>query len=138
RPPPRRPRDPVLLWVTHRRASSRVRLAERGAARVRPVQRRTFPLPSRKLRARGDGIDRAQFPCRSLEPGPVLRLVAIGRYSPAKGLPVLLRSLRLARARGLAASLRVVGPALTTEEQAHRRELSALVEELGLEGIVTL
>ena len=62
-------------------------------------------------------------------------LLALGRYSRAKGLEVVLRAIAAA---GGDVVLDVYGPALSDDEHAHRRELERLVAELGLDGRVTL
>src|SRR5712691_8714399 len=119
----------VLLWYTHWHASKTLRAAERLSSAVLSVDRRSFPLPSRKLRAIGHGIDVGEFPCasRAAENGRVEAL-ALGRYSPAKGLDSVIRAV----ARGHDVRLRVHGPALSGLERAHRRELERLVDELGV------
>jgi glycosyltransferase involved in cell wall biosynthesis len=129
-------RIPLVLWFTHWRASRLLRAAERVATAVVSVDERSFPLPSSKLRAIGHGIDLSEFGCT--EPSLArngLRLLALGRYSPAKGLDVVLRALAVA---GDAARLDVRGPALSEEEHAHRKELEQLAAELGLDPRVTL
>jgi glycosyltransferase involved in cell wall biosynthesis len=127
---------PLLLWFTHWRASRLLRAAERVSTAVVSVDRRSFPLESRKVRPIGHGIDLSEFPCGSppAEDG-ALRLLALGRYSRAKGLEVILRALALS---GDAARLAVHGPALSDDERAHRRELERLVSDLGVDGRVTL
>jgi glycosyltransferase involved in cell wall biosynthesis len=125
----------VLLWFTHWRASRLLALAERVSSAVITVDRRSFPLDSGKVVAIGHGIDLAAFSCveRSGEADP-LRLLALGRTSPAKGLPVVVEA--LAQVPG--ATLEVRGPSLTEEERAHRDALAALVERLGLADRVAL
>jgi len=125
-------RVPLLLWFTHWRASPLLRLAERVSTAVVSVDVRSFPLPSRKIVATGHGIDLAALPCAPHEPG--LRLLALGRYSPAKGLETIVRA--VAEVPG--AELDVHGPALTAEEEAHRQALQRLVEELGTAARVRL
>jgi glycosyltransferase involved in cell wall biosynthesis len=129
-------RIPLLLWFTHWRASRLLRAAERVSTAVLSVDERSFPLPSRKLRAIGHGIDLGEFPCsepRGADDG--FRLLALGRYSPAKGLETVLRALLSA---GDDVRLDVFGPSLSPEEHAHRAELHRLVAELSLEERVTL
>jgi glycosyltransferase involved in cell wall biosynthesis len=125
---------PVLLWFSHWRTSRLLRTAERAASAVVTVDPRSFPLHSDKLQAIGHGIDLSEFPCtsRGEHTGP-LRVLALGRYSPAKGLEVVLRALVEVDAR-----LTVHGPVLTDEELAHRRELEGLVDRLGLHERVRL
>jgi glycosyltransferase involved in cell wall biosynthesis len=127
---------PLVLWFTHWRASRLLRAAERVSTAVTSVDERSFPLASRKLHAIGHGIDVSEFPCtdRRAANGE-LRLLALGRYSPAKGLDVVLRAVA---AVGEGVRLDVHGPALSGEERAHRAELEGLVAELPIEGRVLL
>jgi glycosyltransferase involved in cell wall biosynthesis len=128
-------RIPLVLWFTHWRTSSLLQAAERASTAVTSVDLRSFPFPSTKLRAIGHGIDLAQFPCSPPRDGAGTRLLALGRYSTAKGLDVVVASVPLA---GSAVELHVHGPALSDEERAHRAELAQLVAELELDGRVTI
>ena len=123
----------VVLWFTHWRRSRLLALAERLSTAVVSVDERSFPLPSSKLRAIGHGIDVGQFPCTERPPPPV-RLLALGRYSPAKGLDHVLRAVALVPE----AELLVHGPTVTEEERGHRAELERLRDELELGGRVRL
>ena len=123
----------VLLWYTHWSVSRTLRLAERVSNTVLSVDRRTFPIDSPKVRAIGHGIDLAEFVCADGRPAhDDLRTLVLGRYSPAKGLEIVLRGARLALDDGLDLRLEAYGPALNPAERAHRAELERLVEELDL------
>jgi glycosyltransferase involved in cell wall biosynthesis len=126
---------PLVLWFTHWRRSRLLEAAERAATAIVSVDERSFPLPSRKLRAIGHGIDLDEFPCSPPRAGTGTRLLALGRYSTAKGLDVVVAAVPLA---GDDVELRVHGPALSEEERAHRGELEQVVAELGLEERVTI
>jgi glycosyltransferase involved in cell wall biosynthesis len=129
-------RIPLVLWFTHWRASRLLAAAERLSSAVVSVDERSFPLRSRKVRAIGHGIDLSEFECAPPRDGDdELRLLALGRYSPAKGLDVVLRSVA---AVGEGVRLDVYGPALSAEERAHRVELEHLTAELPLEGRILL
>ena len=128
-------RIPLVLWFTHWRASRLLRAAERVSTAVTSVDYRSFPVPSRKLRAIGHGIDLDELPCSPPRQGQGLRLLALGRYSTAKGLDVAVAAVPLA---GDDVELHVHGPTLSDEERAHRAELEQVVSELGLEGRVTI
>jgi len=130
--PARARRVPLLLWYTHWRATATLRLAERLATAVVSVDRRSFPLPSRKVVATGHGIDLSLLPCAQHRPGR--RLLALGRYSRAKGLETVIRAVTQVPD----ASLDVYGPALTEEERRHRAALERLVDELGVRSRVRL
>jgi glycosyltransferase involved in cell wall biosynthesis len=128
-------RIPLLLWFTHWRRSRLLQAAERASTSVVSVDERSFPLPSRKLRAIGHGIDLSEFACveRHTRNGE-LRLLALGRYSPAKGLDVVLRAVALA---GEGVRLDAFGPSLSDEERSHRVELERLAAELDVHSRVT-
>jgi glycosyltransferase involved in cell wall biosynthesis len=117
-----RPRGvPVLLWFTHWKRSRTLVLAERAVTVVLTVDRRSFPLASNKVVAIGHGIDLARFPCTRREPVSRLRVVALGRTSPAKGYETIVRAAALA---GVDLELR--GPSFTDEERAERARLAGL------------
>ena len=128
-------RIPLVLWFTHWRASRLLQAAERASTAVTSVDERSFPLSSRKLRAIGHGIDVGEFPCARPREGSGTRLLALGRYSTAKGLDVVLAAVKLA---GPDVELRVHGPSLSDEERHHRAELEQLSTELELDGRVVL
>ena len=127
-------RVPVVLWYTHWHASPTLRVAARLVNAIVTVDRRSFPLDSSKVHAIGHGIDLSEFECVSREPHEGLNALALGRYSEAKGLDVVLRALRLALDRGLDVRLEAHGPALNDAERAERAELERLVAELDLGG----
>jgi glycosyltransferase involved in cell wall biosynthesis len=129
---------PIVLWYTHWRASPTLRAAALAATAIASVDRRSFPLASPKVRAIGHGIDVDEFPCRQHDAAEELRLLALGRYSPAKGLDVVLRGLRRVLDAGVAARLTARGPVLSGLEQRHRAALDELVRELRLEAHVEL
>lgn len=129
---------PVVLWYTHWHASPTLRAATRAANVIASVDVRSFPLESNKVRAIGHGIAVDEFPCRHHEPADDLRMLALGRYSPAKGLDVVLRGVRRVADHGVPVRLTVRGPALSPLEQGHRAELESLVRELRLEERVEL
>jgi glycosyltransferase involved in cell wall biosynthesis len=117
-----RPRQvPLILWFTHWKVTRRLKLAARFATAVVTVDRRSFPFDSRKVVAIGHGIDMNAFPCVARERGDSLRVLALGRTSPAKGLETIVRAAELA-----GAELELRGPSLTDEERAERARLGEL------------
>jgi glycosyltransferase involved in cell wall biosynthesis len=128
---------PVLLWFTHWRASRLLRVAERMSTRVLTVDRTSFPLSSSKIVPLGHAIDVEAFSEVADAPGEAtLKLLALGRTSPAKGLTTMLRA--VAELDDLAVSLEIRGPSLTDEERAHRAALQRLVADEGLSDRVSI
>jgi glycosyltransferase involved in cell wall biosynthesis len=130
----------VLLWFTHWKPTRKAAVAEKLSSAVISVDPRSFPLDSGKVSGIGHGIDLAEFACRvqKTNAGTDFRAVVLGRYSSAKGLPVVLRAARRAVDEGLDLRLEVYGPALNPHERAHRVQLEQLVRELDLEKRVRL
>ena len=131
-------RTPLLLWYTHWHASRLLRIAERVVTRVVSVDRRSFPLESAKVRPIGHGIDVGEFSCVGRDGDGTLDAITLGRYSPAKGLDVILRAVRIAVDDGVDVRLVAHGPALSVLERAHRTELERLAADLRLEDRVRL
>jgi glycosyltransferase involved in cell wall biosynthesis len=123
----RRRRVPLVLWYTHWKASTTLRVAEKLATAVVSVDRRSFPLASAKVRPIGHGIDVSEFSCADRDSRAGLRAIVLGRYSPAKGIDTILRAVR--QTEGV--EVEVHGAALNTFEQKHRRELEQLGFPLG-------
>jgi glycosyltransferase involved in cell wall biosynthesis len=124
---------PVLLWYTHWHASPTLRVAARASNRILSVDRGSFPLVRPRVHAIGHGIDLAQFPCVGVRAADDrLRLLALGRYSPAKGLDTVLRGVRRVVDAGLDVQLVAHGPTLSQLERDHLAELERLVVDLRL------
>jgi glycosyltransferase involved in cell wall biosynthesis len=128
-------RVPVLLWFTHWKASRLLRAAERVSTAVVSVDRRSFPLSSTKVHAIGHGIDLDELPCGGERvSADSFRLLALGRYSVAKGLDVVIRAVASVED----VRLDVHGPTLSEAERVTRSELTRLVEELGARDRIAL
>ena len=112
---------PILLWFTHWKRSRTLVLAERVSKAVLTVDRRSFPLDSPKVVPIGHGIDLSRFRCATREPSGRLRVVALGRTSPAKGFETIARAAELADV-----DLELRGPSFTEEERAERARLERL------------
>jgi glycosyltransferase involved in cell wall biosynthesis len=132
-------RVPLLLWFTHWKRTRTLDAAEKAATAVVSVDMRSFPIASKKVVAIGHGIDLDEFPCRPEgQRATDFRIVALGRYSRAKGLDTVVRAIGLATHRGLDARLEIHGPALSSAEREHRGELEGVVGALGLSSRVRL
>src|SRR5438034_11530147 len=120
-------RIPLVLWYTHWNATWKLRAAERLATAVVSVDRRSFPLPSAKVRPIGHGIDVNEFSCADRTAHDGLHALVLGRYSPAKGLPTILAAVD--QLDGV--TLEVHGAVLNELEREHRGELERFGYELG-------
>jgi colanic acid/amylovoran biosynthesis glycosyltransferase len=123
----------TLLWFAHPSVTRTLAAAERLADAVLTSLPGSYPRSSSKVRVIGQAIDTGAlaFAPRPLQPARV-RLVAIGRTSPAKGFDVAIRAVAILREEGMDATLQIVGPSTTADEQRHREELVALASRLGV------
>ena len=122
-------RTPTLLWFTHPADSRLLRVAERLSTVVITAVPGSYPRSGTKVVPIGHAIDTDLFawsPMQSLSRRPV-RVVSVGRTSPAKGHDVAIRAVALAREAGVDARLKIVGPSMTDEEIEHRSELEAMI-----------
>ena len=118
---------PLVLWYTHWKGHLVVRAAEKVSTAVLSVDRRSFPLASKKVRAIGHGIDVGEFSCTEAPAGEALRALVLGRYSPAKGIETVLR------AAALAGDVRVEARGTDETFNGYKRELERLAGELGVD-----
>jgi hypothetical protein len=129
----------VVLWYAHPADTWGLALAERLSSVVLTSLPGAYPRRSSRVFAVGQAIDTDRW---HLVPPPkaqpALRVAALGRTSPVKGYPVLIKAVKRARERGLPVRLRLVGPATTAPEVRHREELIRLVEALDLEDAVEM
>ncbi len=127
-------RKPLILWYVHRQISLELRLAMSVCRFVATAVPDSFPLPTRKLRALGHGIDAGFFApnpsCPRDDPPLILQ---IARLMPIKHQETLLRAL----AAGIDAKAAFVGNVPPGKSTAYRDELHALVDELKLGKQVT-
>ena len=123
-------RIPLLLWFTHWRASPTLTLAQRLSTRVLSVNERSFPIASTKLVATGHGVEVGPGRVAARRGDGPLRLLALGRTSPAKGLDAIVDAIADLEDVPVVAELR--GPSLTEAERRHRAELAARIEAANL------
>jgi glycosyltransferase involved in cell wall biosynthesis/N-acetylmuramoyl-L-alanine amidase len=119
----------VDRWSS-RRDDALVALTDAVAAAAR---RDLGPQVSAKLQVIPRGVDLDRFPALTPAPtSPQLRLVSVGRLVPQKGHDTVVQALARLRARGVPASLTIVG------EGPEHESLTALVADAGLDGSVTM
>jgi glycosyltransferase involved in cell wall biosynthesis len=120
-------RIPLVLWYSHWKAHATLRAAEQLATAIACTDRRAFPLDSAKVRPIGQGIDVREFPCAFRADHRPLRALVLGRYSPAKGIPIILEAVR--RVENVEVVLH--GSTGSALERDHRRELESFGVDLG-------
>ena len=123
----------TMLWFAHPSDTPTLAVAERLADAVLTTLPGSYPRRSPKVRVVGQAIDTRQFAPGATDVSTTpCRLLALGRTSPVKDYPTILRGVAEARARRVEVSVRLAGPSVTLAEREHRRELVRLIDELHL------
>ncbi len=128
----------VLLWYAHWNRTRMLEAAVRASNIVISVDPRSVPVTSPKVIGIGHGIDVSDFACSPASMDATVELVALGRYSAAKGLAPIVRAVGQALENGVDVRLRVHGTSSPPQETANLEQLRVLVATLGLEGRVEL
>jgi glycosyltransferase involved in cell wall biosynthesis len=132
-PVARRYRVPILLWYAHPSSHRTLQAAERVSTLVLSTDRRTFPLPSTKVRAIGQAVETSLLaPIPEHGEAGRVRAISLGRYSAVKGMPAVIEAVAATRSAGVDVDFSVHGSAAPGPEQEHRASLEALVRRLGL------
>ena len=133
-------RMPTMLWFAHPSVTPALRVAERVADVVLTSLPGAYPRPGPTVRVLGQATDtdRIWFDGSRVPRAGEIDLLAIGRTSPSKGFDHVIRALAKARADGIDATLRIVGPSTTQEERAHARDLAKLIAVHDLGSVVSL
>jgi glycosyltransferase involved in cell wall biosynthesis len=129
---------PIVTWYAHPSLTWVLKLAHHLSDRMVASVATAYPYRKDKLVVIGQGIDTDLFcPDGSLPEEPPM-ILCVGRLSPVKDHPTLIRAAALLRER-LKKPFRVVilgGPA-GPKDEPYVRSLHQLVEELNLQDIVS-
>ncbi|HEY4511362.1 MAG TPA: glycosyltransferase family 4 protein [Candidatus Paceibacterota bacterium] len=127
----------VFLWYAHGHTPFTLRIAALFSRSIFTSTASGCRLRSGKIRVVGQGIDTDYFRPREVTSASRSRLIMVGRLSPVKDHPTLLKAAsRIKNAMPL--SLSIVGAAGVPEQVAYERSLKTMITSLGLEGVVTM
>lgn len=123
-----------FLWYTHKGVDKRLTRAVEVVQKVFTASSESMRVDTPKKTVTGHGIDLQHFqPGGEVSPsGGRLRLLSVGRLTPAKDPLTLLRGLALLVERGLDAQLDWAGGALAGGDAAYGEEVAREIESLGL------
>ena len=124
-------RVPLMLWYTHWKAHSVLRIATLVCTQLLSLDVRSFPLRSRKVHGIGHGIDLDEFPCQPLNPtsGRSLRVMSLGRYTAPKKIDEMIEGVRIVRGRGLDVRIDVYGTTGAPSLEAYKLQLQEMVAQ---------
>jgi glycosyltransferase involved in cell wall biosynthesis len=126
------------LWYTHGTVDERLVKAVAAADKVFTASEESLRVDTPKKVVTGHGIDLAHFAPRASEPVRPIRLLAVGRLTPAKDPLTILAALGILVSRGFDLHLDLVGDALAAGDTAYRRRIEEQIEVGGLAGRVAL
>lgn len=82
-----------VLWYAHGSTSTMLKVAHNLVDRVVTSTPDGFRLPSSKVCFVGQGVDTEIYVYRPRKPGPVFRILSVGRLAPSKGLDLMITAL---------------------------------------------
>lgn len=123
-----------FLWYTHKGVDKRLTRAVEVVQKVFTASSESMRVDTPKKTVTGHGIDLQHFqPGGEVSPsGGRLRLLSVGRLTPAKDPLTLLRGLALLVERGLDVQLDWAGGALAGGDDTYGLEVGREIETLGL------
>src|SRR5581483_10784321 len=129
---------PMLMWYTHGHLSWQARLAYALVDSVCTASPEGFRMAGAKVHPIGHGIDIQKFRPRN-QPGAEARIVCVGRLSPSKDHPTLIKAMALLRDDGInVPPLQIIGQPWPGNERdaLYAQALHAEVDALRLQSLV--
>ena len=133
----RRAGIPHYLWYTHKGVDRRLLRAIEQVDGVFTASAESMRVDTPKKIVTGHGIDAAHFDVPEAERGAgPLRLLSVGRVTPAKDPLTVVEALGLLRQEGVEVELRWAGGALARGDDEYAGVVRRAIEEKGLESAV--
>jgi len=127
-----------FLWYTHKGVDARLLGAVKRVDKVFTASAESMRVQTDKKVVTGHGIDLEHFPAQPAPSLSPVRLLSVGRLTPAKDPLTLLRALAQLRERGRDVELDWVGGGLARDDDAFAGEVRGLIDELELGPYVRL
>ena len=128
---------PIVTWYAHPKLTRTLKLAHLVSDQMLASLTTAYPYKRDKLVVVGQGIDTDLFlPCAGPAQHPPL-ILCVGRLSPVKDHPTLLKAVRLLRQNGCNAfRVTIIGGPAGPSDEHYVRSLHGQIEKLGLDEIV--
>ncbi len=126
------------LWYTHGAVDERLRKAVGLVDKVFTASEESLRVDTPKRVVTGHGIDTRRFAPGGVEPVRPIRLLSVGRVTPAKDPLTILAALAILVSRGFDVHLDIVGDVLASGDPAYRRRVEEQIEVGGLRERVRL
>ena len=126
----------LFLWYTHAGVDQRLRKAVTIVDKVFTASEESLRVETPARVITGHGIDLEHFSPAAAEECVPLRMLSVGRLTPAKDPETVLEALAVLRREGVPATLQWIGGTMTDADRMYRQAGLARTRELGLEGCV--
>jgi glycosyltransferase involved in cell wall biosynthesis len=131
-------RIPIVTWYAHPSLTWKLKLAHHLSDRMVASVATAYPYRKDKLVVVGQGIDTDLFCPDGSSPEEPPMILCVGRLSPVKDHPTLIRAAALLRERwGKPFRVVILGGPAGPKDEPYVRSLHQLVEELNLRDIVS-
>jgi len=131
-------RIPIVTWYAHPSLTWKLKLAHHLSDRMVASVATAYPYRKDKLVVVGQGIDTDLFCPDGSSPEEPPMILCVGRLSPVKDHPTLIRAAALLRERwGKPFRVVILGGPAGPKDEPYVRSLHQLVEELNLQDIVS-
>ena len=124
---------PIVTWYAHPSLTWTLKLAHHLSDRMVTSLETAYPYRRDKLVVVGQGIDTDLFAPDGTPPEEPPMILCVGRLSPVKDHPTLLKAAALLRERlGLPFRVVILGGPATEKDKEYARNLQTMVEQLSL------
>jgi glycosyltransferase involved in cell wall biosynthesis len=130
-------RIPIVTWYAHLSSTWILKLAHLLSNRMVTSLPTAYPYRHDKLKVIGQGIDTELFAPDSPEPENPPMILCVGRLSPVKNHPTLLKAVHLLRQRlDRPFQVIILGKPATPQDEVYVQALRGQVRRLGLDDII--
>lgn len=127
-----------FLWYTHGAVDGRLERAVRAVELVFTASEESLRIDTPKKVVTGHGIDLEHFSSRGVEPVRPIRLLEVGRLTPAKDPLTVIAAVGILVSRGFDVHLDLVGGGLVASDDAYARRVAEQIDVGGLRERVVL
>jgi len=127
-----------FLWYTHGAVDARLERAVKAVELVFTASEESLRIETPKKVVTGHGIDLEHFSARGAEPVRPIRLLEVGRLTPAKDPLTVIAAVGILVSRGFDVHLDLVGGGLVASDDAYSARVAEQIEVGGLAERVVL
>jgi len=122
----------VVLWYTHGRVNTRLRVASLFAHHILTATKESCRLKGNKVSVVGHGIDTVHFSFKKREKSEKINLITVGRVSRIKDYETLIRSLKILLDKKVSFDFLLVGGIALSRDGVYMRLIKDMTESYGL------